>query len=168
MHKKKKHTNAAAAAAAQPESQTEKLALVKAAAWAWHQHSSSSISKQSPEFPSISASRRRSAHRPSRYQLESLSKSDHPTASPVSLVSEKTGPITLLDLYEIERITRELERLVAASERREKVQGKKEQIRKNTGRGCLFRKHAVTICGSDDTAADTEALVGRRRERSTY
>jgi hypothetical protein len=70
-------------------------------------------------------------------------------------VSEKTGPITLLDLYEIERITRELERLIVASERREKGQAKKVQMRKRTRRGCLLGKHAVKICGPHDTAPET-------------
>lgn len=156
MHKKKKHTTAAV-----PE--PDRLALVKAAAWAWHQHSSSPKNKQAPapppEFPLDSPQRRSSNCRPSRYRLESLTLSK--SNSPDHLVPEKKAPITLLDFYEIERITRELERLAATvTEKREKVHGKKVvQMRKGTtGGGCLFGRHAVMICGSPDTAAETEAL----------
>ncbi|KAJ6806664.1 putative protein FAR1-RELATED SEQUENCE 12 [Iris pallida] len=85
------------------DARTGELSRVKAAAWAWYQHGSG-CSHSKPIDDSLTRTRTRRGPddpRPSRHRLETLS-------PPGSL---------LLDLYEIEQITKELNRLIVSCRR---------------------------------------------------
>ncbi|KAJ6832779.1 putative protein FAR1-RELATED SEQUENCE 12 [Iris pallida] len=85
------------------DARTGELSRVKAAAWAWYHHGSG-CSHSKPVDDSLTRTRTRRGPddpRPSRHRLETLS-------PPGSL---------LLDLYEIEQITKELNRLIVSCRR---------------------------------------------------
>ncbi|XP_073010864.1 uncharacterized protein [Typha latifolia] len=152
-------------------SESDDLALVKAAAWAWYQHGSGGPDARPPPAESDVASRSsQRPPRPSRYQIEARATAGTVTAA---AGSDKTPP-RLLDLYEIEWITKELERLISAStkggaDRRKEVapptaEGKRSG-KKSGGNGGFFGWHAMAICGSVGETVDPAAVVGRRRTK---
>ncbi|URE04496.1 hypothetical protein MUK42_19710 [Musa troglodytarum] len=108
MDRAKRRTKASSSTAAATE---DELAVTKAAAWAWYQRGSGNDGRGVGEFDlgrrggaaAVAVAGRK--QRPSRYKLEALAAAE-----------EKPGPVPLFDLYEIERITRELERLTMASD----------------------------------------------------
>lgn len=108
MDRAKRRTKESSSTAAATE---DELAMTKAAAWAWHRRGSGSDGSGVGEFDlggpggAASAAVAGRKQRPSRYKLEALAAGE-----------EKPGPVPLFDLYEIERITKELERLVMASD----------------------------------------------------
>ncbi|EHA8587222.1 hypothetical protein COCNU_scaffold001635G000010 [Cocos nucifera] len=150
MDWRKRMTSAASA-------EEDELALVKAAAWAWYQRGSGNEGRPGREF-GIARGGTACSPRPSRYQLEALAKVSG---------SREPGPGTsnsLLDLYEIERITRELDRLIAASSaaddhraRRKEVEKRKVAARRTSG---FWMRHAVAICG---TRGDVVEAGARQR-----
>ncbi|WOL20127.1 hypothetical protein Cni_G28929 [Canna indica] len=131
------------------------LKLVKAAARAWYQHGSGAAGARAP--------RRKSHH-----QLDTR-------AVVESSMVEPSPAIPLLDAYEIERIKRELERLIAWSRsgRGEKAATVKEEdevleikrvavaARTKAAGGFLVR-HAAAVCSLKGGAVEPVA-VGRRR-----
>ncbi|XP_061352791.1 uncharacterized protein LOC133297640 [Gastrolobium bilobum] len=87
-----------------PQDRTDELAIVKAAAWAWYQHGSGSKRKAMSEFH---VTRTQRAFRPSRYKLEAMRMTKEANEGP-SIHTNKS----LLDTYEIQSISRQLERLI--------------------------------------------------------
>ncbi|KAK7385671.1 hypothetical protein VNO78_31453 [Psophocarpus tetragonolobus] len=87
---------------------TNDLAFVKAAAWAWYQHNSGSKGKTLTEFDAIIS--RREA-RPSRYKLEAVRMGKE--AREGSHVHARK--LSLLDEYEVQSISRQLNCLVESS-----------------------------------------------------
>ncbi|XP_019702394.1 uncharacterized protein [Elaeis guineensis] len=156
MDWRKRMTSAASA-------EEDEMALVKAAAWAWYQRGSGNEGRPGREFD-ITCGGAARIPRPSRYQLEALAKVSG---------SPKPGPATsnsLLDLYEIERITRELDRLIAASSaadnhraRRKEVEKRKVVARRTSG---FWMRHAVAICGTSGDVVEARVLGGRRPSKA--
>ncbi|KAK7387370.1 hypothetical protein VNO78_28121 [Psophocarpus tetragonolobus] len=87
-----------------PQETTDELAIVKAAAWAWYQHGSGSEGKAKTEFDIT-----KSQHiaRPSRYKLEAMR-----MAKEVASIHTNKP---LLDTYEVQSISRQLDRLIIES-----------------------------------------------------
>nr|CAD1826736.1 unnamed protein product [Ananas comosus var. bracteatus] len=81
-------------------------------------------------------------------------------------------PAPLLDVYEVEWITRELERLIAAAsdrrwERKSPAAAPPPARRGGGGGGGgLLWRRAVAICGSRGDMVDAAALVARRRSKA--
>ncbi|KAJ8471286.1 hypothetical protein OPV22_025629 [Ensete ventricosum] len=111
----------------------EDLALVKAAAWAWYQQGSGKAARESDDRRRVGVDPGRNMRRPSRYKLEAIAAAK---ACPV---------ISLLDVYDVEWITRELDRVSMAS-------------RSSTGGGDRHRR----------SGKDAAALEGMRRARGTW
>lgn len=87
-----------------PQETTDELAIVKAAAWAWYQHGSGSEGKAKCEFD-IARSQR--VARPSRYKLEAMRMAKE---SPAIHTNKP-----LLDTYEVQSLSRQLDRLIIES-----------------------------------------------------
>ncbi|CAJ1867392.1 unnamed protein product [Sphenostylis stenocarpa] len=88
-----------------PQETTDELAIVKAAAWAWYQHGSGSKPKAKSEFH---VTRSQSVARPSRYKLEAM-----------RMAKEAPSILTikpLLDSYEVQCISKQLDRLIKGSD----------------------------------------------------
>lgn len=101
----------------------DELALVKAAAWAWYQHGSGSEGRAMREYDLAMPKK---APKPSRYKIEAMKEPEKaptyqlspPTSgplSPLSTASSKQSEISLLDDYEIDRISKELDRYIESS-----------------------------------------------------
>ncbi|KAJ8504194.1 hypothetical protein OPV22_005080 [Ensete ventricosum] len=158
MDRAKRRTKASSSTGAATE---DELATTKAAAWAWYQRGSGSDGRGVGEFDlggrggAASAAGAGRKQRPSRYKLEALAASE-----------EKPRPVPLLDVYDIERITRELERLVVASD----GGGRQREVAFATATTREGRKAASGsrarpwICGA--TAADVAALPARGRGKA--
>ncbi|PKA52368.1 hypothetical protein AXF42_Ash010265 [Apostasia shenzhenica] len=152
-----------------PGAAEDNLAPVRAAAWAWHQRGSGGrdpVAATVEDDPSL----RRLLHsrRPSRYRLEALRsgepQSNHKTDEPESI---------LLDLYEIKRITDELDLLIV----RASAAGEASDVRHVGQRsrpaavvrgifGGFLTRRALAFCGSDEASVVVPAGGGaRRRER---
>ncbi|KAK7301916.1 hypothetical protein RJT34_12793 [Clitoria ternatea] len=88
-----------------PQQSRDELAIVKAAAWAWYQHGSGSEGKanKSSEFD---VTRTQRVARPSRYKLEAMR-----MAKEVSSIHTYNS---LLDTYEVQSISRQLDRLTVS------------------------------------------------------
>ncbi|KAK1302862.1 hypothetical protein QJS10_CPB12g01373 [Acorus calamus] len=102
-------------------STTDELALVKAAAWAWYMRGAGAEDDPSREF---GLARERRPPQPTRFKLEAgrASAATTTTTSP-SLSSSSTGSLppspahtdnSLLDAYEVEMITRQLDLFIAS------------------------------------------------------
>ncbi|XP_050228876.1 uncharacterized protein LOC126678051 [Mercurialis annua] len=99
------------------------LTVVKAAAWAWYQHGSGSEGKSIREFDVTNHHHHHNqAFRPSRYKLEAAKKikeySNNQESSSTS--SQIPSPVhtednSLLDAYEVERISEQLDCLLVSS-----------------------------------------------------
>ncbi|MQM03659.1 hypothetical protein Taro_036443 [Colocasia esculenta] len=150
----------------------DELALVKAAAWAWFQHGSANESKATREFD---LARKRRQHRPSRYKLEAVAAAAAAVAANVSATSDHlswaapspTSELSLLDPYEVDRISKQLDRLVASTRRGGSGRAGHRRSRE-AGKGAakvsgFWLRHAVGLCGSRADAAEARALVGVRR-----
>lgn len=122
------------------ESNSSPNALVKAAALAWYKHAGHGATPPSP--------------RPSGHLLVPRAASSSPRKTPPS-----SPAITLLDMYEIEWITTQLERLITSSSDDEesgdrRTVRRKKRCRKQFGFGSRFGCHAASLCGSI-----TEAVI---------
>ncbi|KAF9683866.1 hypothetical protein SADUNF_Sadunf04G0058500 [Salix dunnii] len=95
---------------------TDDLALVKAAAWAWYHHGSGSEGKPIYEFD---VTRTRQAPGPSRYRVEAVRIMEEEA---MGSRSETPSPVrtdnSLLDEYEVERISKQLEYVLESSSNR--------------------------------------------------
>ncbi|KAL7094356.1 hypothetical protein ACP275_11G098300 [Erythranthe tilingii] len=97
----------------------DELALVKSAAWAWYEHGSGSGSEGRPIRES-DASRTKTDPKPSRYKLEALrnnnNNNNNNNVRQVSkLRSSSSGNNSLLDHYEVERISKQLDYYIESS-----------------------------------------------------
>lgn len=90
-----------------PQETTDELAIVKAAAWAWYQHGSGSEGKAKSEFD---VTRTQRMARPSRYKLEAMRMAKE---APSNSIHTNYKP--LLDTYEVQCISRQLDRLIVES-----------------------------------------------------
>ncbi|KAK1277622.1 hypothetical protein QJS04_geneDACA018799 [Acorus gramineus] len=101
-------------------STTDELALVKAAAWAWYMRGAGAEDDPSREFD---LARERRPPQPTRFKLEAERASAATTTTSPSLASSSTGSLppspahtdnSLLDAYEVEMITRQLDLFIAS------------------------------------------------------
>jgi len=131
----------------------------KAAAWAWYERGSwfdhKTICVVDGKRP------HEYIHRPSRYKLEAMKGSQ-----------KDCNDNSLFDMYEIERISRELccymesskvecrYRTVEGSVMTEETKGKTTGKKYNWG----WRRHGI-ICGSSEDVVERTLLAGGRRER---
>ncbi|KAL2531259.1 hypothetical protein Adt_04610 [Abeliophyllum distichum] len=86
-----------------PRASVDEFALVKAAAWAWYQHGFGSDGKPMSEFD---LTRFKNVPKPSRYKLQDMKQVQETTDSSNN---------SLLDKYEIERISRQLDLYIESS-----------------------------------------------------
>lgn len=107
----------------------DQSALTKSAAWAWHEHGSGSDARSVREVDVRSS---KTEPRPSRYKLELLR----------SLQLDHTHPNSLLDNYEIQRISKQLDHYIESS-------------------------HAKYHGGTPPAAATTNEKVSRKKKMST-
>lgn len=137
----------------------DELAVVKAAAWAWYQHGSGSEGKPIREFD---ITRSWSAPRPSRYKIEAMRKiaEEMEKSQSSSKLSPTLSDNSLLDTYEIKRISSQLEYLIQSRNTRyykesptkvsvlesDRPNGKMNKNKKKVKKG-FWLSHAV-ICGS--------------------
>lgn len=147
-------SSSAAATAADDE-----LAMAKAAAWAWYQHGSGSDDRTARESDlgwEVGAAAKARRQRPSRYKLEALA------------AVEELGPaVPLLDVYEIERITRELERLIMARDKEAFATPRTTERRRAAGKASgSWVGHAAGICGAAGDAVEPATRARRRRRRA--
>ncbi|KAL7135433.1 hypothetical protein ABFS83_11G095700 [Erythranthe nasuta] len=96
----------------------DELALVKSAAWAWYEHGSGSGSDGRP-IREFDASRTKTDPKPSRYKLEALRNNNNNNSNKVRQVSKlrssSSGNNSLLDHYEVERISKQLDYYIESS-----------------------------------------------------
>ncbi|XP_052190033.1 uncharacterized protein LOC127799858 [Diospyros lotus] len=136
----------------------DELAMVKAAAWSWYQRGSGS-GRERPEREYCSFSRTRRCPRPSRYKLEAMNYDYSSAASPSR--SEVRSNSHLLDAYEIERISRQLDSykegrnleenngfLGYGEPRASDVKTKTEKKQRSKRKSGFWKGHAVAVCGS--------------------
>ncbi|KAI3462182.1 hypothetical protein Pfo_018845 [Paulownia fortunei] len=157
----------------------DELALVKSAAWAWYQHGSGSDGRSIREFD---VGRTKIEPRPSRYKLEALRNVQEASNSP-SIVSSPRSTArasnSLLDNYEVERISRQLDYYIESSHA--KYHGgnsgglaveaavaeikNKVVLKKKIAKG--FRLRHVPACGSsrDDVVENQRFEYSRRPEK---
>ena len=158
---------------------TNELALVKAAAWAWYQHGSGSEGKQMREFD---ITRSRQAPGSSRYRLEAMrtAKEAMERSRSSSAHSSIHTSNSLLDAFEIESISRQLDCLVGSSGNNfytrflagdnvhqenvkllDKVDtgGMKKKKKKVKG---FWPRHAIA-CGTREDVVDARVFRDRRR-----
>lgn len=161
----------------------DEFAIIKAAAWAWFQRGSGSEGKPIREFDFTNL---HTPPKPSRYKLEAMEISSCENES--LLASDNSGDSSsLLDTYEIERISRELDFYIESSSGRHGgvVSGDRRLHRRvvalsesdasgmiGKGKGRKLMKgfwfsHAA-VCGSrDDVVVDNIGGFGRSRWQQT-
>lgn len=146
-------------------------AMAKAAAWAWYKRRSDDA-RASPESDLGRFIRRQKP--PSRYKQEATA------AKTAAAAADEVGPtgvsVPLLDLYEIERITRQLERFIVGggTQRKEAaVTASPSPPSPSTPSTTPTRKagrkwacHASRICCAAGDAAAAVPLVARRQRKA--
>lgn len=163
-----------------PPSIADDLAIVKAAAWAWYQRGSGSDDRPMTEHDFTRSHR---AYVPSRYKLEAMKKTcqesttkgSHSPPSPLSSPSYTDN--SLLDHYEIERISRELDyymessgahrshrREVACPEREKSGKKKSKSGNSKKKSGFWWMRRGGVVCGSKDDVVES----GGVRRPETY
>ncbi|XP_047164680.1 uncharacterized protein LOC124834110 [Vigna umbellata] len=119
-----------------PEETKDELAIVKAAAWAWYLHGSGSKAKAKNEFD---VKRSQTVARPSRYKLEAM-----------GMAKETPSMHTikpLLDSYEVQRISKQLDGLIKESDHNNIGNGRSKTgngDRKDNGNRRMKNKQRVT------------------------
>ncbi|GAU22419.1 hypothetical protein TSUD_123060 [Trifolium subterraneum] len=88
----------------QPQENKDELALVNAAAWAWYQHGSKSEAKMA--MNEFDVKRTKCSSRPSHYKLGAMR------------MTEVTNNNSLLDTYEVQCISRQLDSLLESSNKK--------------------------------------------------
>ncbi|TKY56688.1 hypothetical protein E2542_SST21134 [Spatholobus suberectus] len=140
-----------------PKDNNNDLAFVKAAAWAWYQHNSGSKGKNISEFD---ASITRRAPRPSRYKLEAMRMVEEAReGSPIH-----AKKLSLLDEYEVQSISRQLNGLVESSDNKNHnklINGVENSTNRRTQkkkvRKGFWLRHAA-VCGREEDVVDPGAL----------
>ncbi|CAL0334817.1 unnamed protein product [Lupinus luteus] len=150
------------------DTNTDELALVKAAAWAWYQHGSGSEAKAMMSEIHVRRTQRETG--PSRYKLEAMGMAKKAKEEGSSIHTKKP----LLDTYEIQSISRQLDRLIIESGHGNNKVGngnnsisdgldnsggnmkKKKRIIKG-----FWQRHGV-VCGRRDDVVEGTALRGDR------
>ncbi|CAI9767049.1 unnamed protein product [Fraxinus pennsylvanica] len=117
-----------------PRGSVDELSLVKAAAWAWYQHGSGSDGKPVPEFD---LTRFKNVPKPSRYKLQAIKQDQENTDSSSSTLGVSNN--SLLDKYEIERISKQLDLYIKSS----------------------HSQHYGGFCTSDSAEKGTAVAVGK-------
>ncbi|CAI9110257.1 OLC1v1010251C1 [Oldenlandia corymbosa var. corymbosa] len=183
------------------------LAMVKAAAWAWYERGSGSETRtirESDHLSAIPRSRRRDP-KPTRYKLEAMRNSSSaqekkqvlltpPPLSPVSSNNDSEISVSnsLLDDYEIERISKQLDLYIESSraeylissnvlrssknkvaslsesgtsDKRSKPQPKKKKKKKDSSAGFWPFKYTA-VCGSrsEDVVRSFKVITSSRRQ----
>ncbi|XP_045831241.1 uncharacterized protein LOC123922585 [Trifolium pratense] len=159
------------------------LDIVKAAAWAWHQHGSGSCheGEGSNEFYFRRSTTHR-APRPSRYKLElEAMTSTEKEATQSSTILHKEKSRSLLDAYEVQSISKQLNHLLESNNTRNRDKlvnsanniastsaddGVKEIKKKKKVRKGFFLKHSV-ICGREGDVVDPTSVSRDRRRQLT-
>ncbi|KAI4299616.1 hypothetical protein L6164_033056 [Bauhinia variegata] len=133
----------------------DELAIIKAAAWAWYHHGSGSERKAMSE---LDVTRTVHAPRPSRYKLEAMS-----MAREVEEKAQIQTHKSLLDAFEVESISRELESLIESS--RSKVANGNSKMKKKKKKTMVEKgfwvRHAV-VCGTNKDVVEASVLKGRK------
>ncbi|KAH6803766.1 hypothetical protein C2S51_032013 [Perilla frutescens var. frutescens] len=153
-------------------SSADELALTKSAAWAWLEHGSGCNVRSPPEFD---VSRAKFDAKPSRYKAESVRKLKEKT--PIkSTTHSNNGYYSLLDRYDIERISRQLDYYIESSRRPNRRDGgydgrraeaeaemKSKHGGKKVRKGLWLGSHAPLACGtSRDEVVNIECSRRRR------
>ncbi|KAK6127419.1 hypothetical protein DH2020_038840 [Rehmannia glutinosa] len=142
----------------------DELALAKSAAWAWYQHGSGSDGRSIRE---IDGWRTKIEPKPSRYKLEALRNVQPQSNLPIMLSTSPRSSMSLLDNYEIDRISRQLDYYIESSHAKyhdsgggpvaeavAEIENNKVVRKKKIAKG--FRLRHVPACGSSiDDVVDT-------------
>ncbi|EPS72929.1 hypothetical protein M569_01834 [Genlisea aurea] len=108
----------------------DELALAKSAAWAWYQRGSAADCRSAREFEAWRKRINGSKPKPSRYRLEAMRRSG---GSPSPVPSARSSSAnSLLDTYEVERISNLLEYYIETTQKRfrsAEVETKSNQIK---------------------------------------
>ncbi|XP_042483925.1 uncharacterized protein LOC122064283 [Macadamia integrifolia] len=149
---------------------TDELDVMKAAAWEWYQHGSGSEGKTVREFD---LTRPRRSPGPSRYKLEVMRMADDNTEEGSS---QSRSIISLLDPYEVGRISKHLEYLIESTrdnyydeshsstgyQDRKKEGSLPESKKKKKKEKNSKRFNGFFSCGSRGDVVEGRMLVGRR------
>ncbi|KAE9598813.1 hypothetical protein Lal_00022348 [Lupinus albus] len=152
------------------DTNTDELALVKAAAWAWYQHGSGSEAKVMISEFNVRRTQRETG--PSRYKLEAMRMAKKAKEEGLSIHTKKLLP--LLDTYEIQSISRQLDRLIETGHGNNKVGNGNNSIdnagldnsdrnmkkKKRISKG-FWQRHGV-VCGRRDDVVEGTTLRGNR------
>lgn len=149
------------------KSTIDELALVKAAAWAWHQHGSGSEGKAKSKSE-FHATRTQHAARPSRYKLEAMRMAKEAKEEGSQIHTNKKS---LFDTFEIQSISRQLDRLIEAGhDKLDNGNGNgnnfsgicnRRMNKKRTIKGSLLRHGAVCGGGGGDVVDGKALTCGR-------
>uniref|UniRef100_A0A5B7BL30 Uncharacterized protein n=1 Tax=Davidia involucrata TaxID=16924 RepID=A0A5B7BL30_DAVIN len=155
----------------------ESSAIVKAAAWAWYQHGSGSEERPMRQ--------QADDHKPTRFKLEAIERSQSHSTNPMLLSPSHSTDISLLDSYEIERISRQLDcyidyyntqyyggrlfggdhlgrrRIIVSSPPESEASGMKSK-KKSMKAKRFWLRHGV-VCGSRDDVVERRGLGGGGR-----
>lgn len=143
------------------DNREDELAIVKAAAWAWYQHGSGSEGKKAISEFGVTARTQRAA-RPSRFKLEAMRMAkEAKEGTPLHTNKNKS----LFDTYEVQSISRQLDRLIIESSHHNKlvnVSGNNTSA-KNDGNRRMKKKRNVikgfwprnaVVCGGGNDVVD--------------
>lgn len=130
----------------------QRLSLIKAAVRAWNQQGYGRHKFSTTHKAELTTRARSSAPRPTRYKLEFESE---------TRLSSSSSSL-LLDLYEIERITRELNDLIGSG-KKGPICGPTKRVDDSKKFGGFWVRHAVGICVSREHMEEEAVLCGRRR-----
>lgn len=140
-------------------------ALTKSAAWAWLERRSGTESRSKPEFD---FSRKKSDGAPSRYKAEAMKK---------KVEESSNSNLSLLDRYDIERISRQLDFYIESSRSSRRGSGgdggrraetKSKNGGKEAGKGLWLGSHAPIACGSSrGEVVEIKSIEPMRRRRSS-
>ena len=144
---------------------TDELAFVKAAAWAWYQHGSGSEGKAMSEFD---VTRTQRTPRPSRYKLEAMRMANDEAKDQGSSSSPIHNKNSLLDAYEVQSISRQLDNLLESNNNNHhnnklvngtdntssatSLDSGRRMVKKKSGKGFWLRHAAV--CGRGEDVVD--------------
>ncbi|KAK3030606.1 hypothetical protein RJ639_039692 [Escallonia herrerae] len=165
-----------------PRGSVDDLAIVKAAAWAWYQRGSGSEGRPTREFD---LTRPCQSPKPSRYRLEAMREAYEAlerSKLPSTLPSPSHTDNSLLDTYEIDRISRDLDQYIESSHAKyygrflgvdrgsrmivslmeSDANGVKKKKKKGT-RGSWLRQAALSCGSKDDVVVASRGLAGGRR-----
>lgn len=146
---------------------TDDLALTKSAAWAWLEHRSGSRSRSlSQSMPEFDVSKTTFNSTTSRYKVEAVRKVQE---------KPKSSGYSLLDRYDIERISRQLDHYIESSlpnhrgcrkAEAEAAEMKSKHGGRKVPKGLWLGPHVPMACGSSrDEVVDRTSIEYSRRRR---